>query len=341
MTIRKTALSLLLGSLLLRIEAKSEILRWPQLCANGTLVVKNSSNQNIRAWIQKFSDGRRYESEISVRAFAKSEFAIESSLSNDRFSLMHFTSPAKVTATFNCEKTLLSTQSQSYEGGVMLFEKSDLSENKIWLQNLFAGENTTTIEYLDQNGKTVSSETIILNSFEQKNFKTSWPNSHWHSLKISAEQRWTSFSLFSKGARPAQSVRPQPTTIDLNAAYFEVAPRDGEGDSFVARISDSAMVARARELVAHPEYEKIVFAKIEKGHQGYNRNFKKTEKSFWSWSISEVTNFADIGSTACNGMPQIVEDDVDLWVQNPGRICFWNYRIKREISIQEMTQEAP
>ena len=341
MTIRKTALSLLLSSLLLTIEAKSEILRWPQLCQNGTLVVKNASHQNLRAWIQNFSDGRRYESEISVRAFGKSEFAIQSSLFDDRFALMHFASSAKVTAIFNCEKTQLSTQAQSIEGGVMFYEKSDLSENKIWLQNLFAGENNATIEYLDVFGKVITSESVQLHSFEQKNFKTSLPASEWHSLKISAEQRWTSFSLIRSGARAPQSVRSQFSTVDTTAVYFEVGPREGAGDSYVARISDPALIARARELVLHPEYEKIVFAKIEKGHQGYNRNMSKPEKSFWSWSVTEVTNFADIGSTACNGMPQIVEDDVDLWVQNPGRICFWNYRIKREIPLQEITQEAP
>lgn len=341
MTIRKTALSLLLGLLLLTIEAKSEILRWPQLCANGTLVVKNASNQNLRAWIQKFSDGRRFENEISVRAFGKAEFPIQSSLSEDRFSLMHFSSPQKITATFNCEKTRLSAKSHSLEGGVTTYAKSDLDENKIWFQNLYSETNAITVDYKDIFGKTVSSETVLLNSLEQKNFKTALPESAWHSLKISAEQRWTSFSLISSGARAPQSVQPQTSAADLKAIYFEVGPRDGDGDTFVARISDPTMIARARELVLHPEYEKIVFAKIEKGHQGYNRNFSKTEKSFWSWSITEVTNFADIGSTACNGMPQIVEDDVDLWVQNPGRICFWNYRIKREIPIHEITQEAP
>ena len=341
MTIRKTALSLLLGLFLLTIEAKSEILRWPQLCLNGTLVVKNSSNQTLRAWIQKFSDGRRYENEISVRAFGKVEFSIQSSLPDDRFSLMHFGASQKISATFNCEKTNSSSKAQSLEGGVMFYEKSDLSENKIWLQNLFSAENIVTVEYLDTFGKALSRETISLHSFEQRNFKTSLPDSQWRSLKISAEQRWTSFSMISGGARGPQSVQSQTSTAEANSAYFEVGPREGDGDTYVARISDPALIARARELVLHPEYDKIVFAKIEKGHQGFNRNFNKPEKSFWSWSVSEITNFADIGSTACNGMPQMVEDDVDLWVQNPGRICFWNYRLKREIPVQEITQEAP
>lgn len=341
MTITKTALSLLLGLFLLTIEAQSEILRWPQLCLNGTLSVRNASNQNLRAWIQKFSNGQRIETEISVRSFSKSDFSIQASSFDNRFTLMHFGSPQKISAVFNCEKTHLTSKAESFEGGVMTYTQSDLSENKIWLQNLYSGENTVLIEYINALGKTISSEMVYLKSFEQKNYKTYVPENLWQSLKISADQRWTSYSMVASGARLPESVWPQISTADPDAAYFEVGPRVGAGDTFIIRIYDATLIARARELVQHPEYEKIVFAKIEKGHQGFNRNFNKPEKSFWSWSVTEVTNFADFGSTACEGAPQLVEDDVDQWVQNPGRICFWSYRIKKELSSQEITQEAP
>lgn len=341
MTIKKTALSLSLGLFLLTIEAHSEILRWPQLCLSGTLSIRNTSNQNLRAWIQKFSDGRRFETEISVRAFSNADFPIVAANADERFSLMHFAPVQKISAAFNCDKSILSAKTQSLEGGVMNYAKSDLAENKIWLQNLYSEENNVTIEYVDAFGKSVSIENVTLKSLEQKNFKTTLPETFWHSLKISAEQRWTSFGLVSTGVRAPQGVKPQTTRVDPTAAYFEVAPREGQGDTFIARIYDPALIARARELVRHPEYEKIVFAKVVKGHQGYNRNFSKPEKGFWSWSITEVTNFDDIASTACNGIPQLVEDDVDFWVRNPGRICFWNYRIKKELSVQEITQEAP
>lgn len=341
MTMKKTALSLLLGSLLLTIKANSEILRWPQLCSQGKLTVRNASSQNLRAWIQKFSEERRFESEISVRALSSAEFTIESSHSNDRFTLMHFGPAQKISATFNCEKSRLSVKAYSLEGGITTYNKSDLSENKIWLQNLYSDKNQVSVEYIDARGKVTGTDRLNLNSLEQKNYKTQLPDHQWHSLKISAEQRWNSFSLIKTGARGPQSVQPQTSNVDTNAAYFLVGPREGEGDSFIVRISNPDLIARARELVLHPEYEKIVFAQIVKGHQGFNRNWSKSEKSFWSWSVSEVTNFADFGSTVCNGMPQLVEDDVDLWVQNPGRICFWSYRIKKEISAQEITQDAP
>ena len=80
----------------------------------------------------------------------------------------------------------------------------------------------------------------------------------------------------------------------------------------------------------------MLFARIQKNHQGFNRNWSKVEKSFWSWSASEVTDFADLGSTACNGAPQEVDDRMDYWVIDPGQICFWNYRVKKELSPLEV-----
>lgn len=330
-----------MGFFLLTFEAKSEILRWPQLCLNGKLTVKNSGTQNLRAWIQHFSDDGRTETEVAVRAFSQIDFSINAWTSSDRFALMHFADPRKVSAQFTCEKTGLSIKAHSLEGGVMTFSKSDLNENKIWLQNLFTAENTVKIEWLDANQKVIHQEDLNLQSFEQRNYKPDIEKLNVFQLRISAANRFTAFTMTSTGARGPNSVKVQTSTVDLQSAYFVVGPRGGGGDSFVARISDPIMIARARELIQHPEYEKMLFAKIEKGHQGFNRNFNKSEKSFWSWSITEVTNFADYGSTACNGFPQLVEDTVDSWVQNPGRICFWEYRVQKELSIQEITQDAP
>lgn len=341
MTKYKTALSLLLSVILLTFKANSEVLRWPQLCSSGKLTVTNSSSQVLRGWIQKFSDGRRFENEIFVQAFSRSVFSIQTSNSNDRFTLLHFSDTQKISAVLSCEKSNLSVKAHSLEGGFLNFASSDLSENKIWLQNLFSGSNTIHFNYLDQAGKVMAEETLSLSSNEQKNYKSTLSSSRWSRLKIWGDNRFTAFSLISSGARGPASVQPQVSWVDANASYFLVGPREGQGDTFIARMTDSDLIARARELILHPEYEKMLFAKIEKGHQGYNRNWSKPEKSFWSWSVTEVTNFADIGSTACNGLPQLVEDDVDLWVQNPGRICFWNYRVQKELSPQEITQEAP
>jgi hypothetical protein len=335
MTIKTAALGLFLWTFLLTIKAHSEVLHWPQLCLSGKLVILNTSRAPVRAWLQKFSRDPRIETEVNLPAYSISSVAINSPNDFTRHSLLHF-APGKIQARFECGS--LKSPAQSLEGGILTFKRSDLSENKLWIQNLFPGDNLVSLQFFDENSEMVLEQRLPLSSFEQKSFKDFMPLNSWSEVKINAANRFTAFNLTSTGASSPQKTQPQFSNVDSKAAYFVVGPRDGAGDSFVVRISDAALIVRARELVLHPEYEKIVFARIEKGHQGFNRNWSKSEKSFWSWSATEVTNFADLGSTACNGLPQQVEDDVDQWVKDPGRICFWSYRIKSELSPAQVMQ---
>lgn len=315
--------------------AQAEVLRWPQLCLQGKLQITNSTRQNVRAWLQKFSQATRTETEILVNANSTMNLAVSASNSEDRFTLLHFANPQNsLSAVLLCDDQRF--PAHSLEGGLLTFKKSDLDENKIWLQNLFSSLNTIHIEALDRFNKVISTKKITLQAFEQLNDKSFDSDLDWTSLRLSADNRFSAFNLTTAGSTNPNKIEIQKSETDANAHYFLIAPRDGNGDSFVARITSSEMVQRARQLVAHPELEKMLFATIEKGHQGFNRNWSKKEKSFWSWSVTNVTNFADIGSTACNGMPQMVEDDVDQWVQDPGRICFWNYRVKKELTPNEV-----
>jgi hypothetical protein len=116
-----------------------------------------------------------------------------------------------------------------------------------------------------------------------------------------------------------------------------VGARTGADDNFVVKIEKPELIEKARTQIKNPALEKIVFAKIAKDHNGFNRNFN-SGGSFWSWSATEVTGFGDFGSTACNGQPQMLEDRVDSWIENPGQICFWSYRIKRELTSDEITK---
>ncbi len=334
MTYKNTALCLLFFNLVLLTKANAEILRWPQLCPSGKLRIENRTNVQVRTWIQNFKGENRIETEVILPAKGHADVLLETHTAEERFTLMHFENPQKISATFVCEKNSLFSQAQSLEGGQLIFVKSDLTENKIWLQNLYSDVNIIHIEYLDLNRKMIGEDFLTLKSFEQQNFKVQ--NRAYARVRISAENRFTAFSLISSGSQNPKEIEIGESHPDRTAHYFLVAPRDGVGDSFVVRIQNPEMTARARELVLHPELEKIVFAKIEKGHQGFNRNWSKPEKSFWSWSATEVTNFDDIGSSACNGIPQLVEDEINNWAQDPGRICFWNYRIKKELSSDEV-----
>lgn len=180
--------------------------------------------------------------------------------------------------------------------------------------------------------------TIIhtLNSNEQRKVLL-LPTPELAFVRISAENKFTAFNLNSVGSQNAMIADTQQFPEDTTGGvYFEVGPRTGPGDSFTVKITNPALIEKARLQISNPTLEKMLFARIQKGHQKQNRNLATTTKSFWNWSVVEVTNIADFGSTACNGLPQIVDDRIDFWQKDPGRICFWTYRIKREVPAREI-----
>ncbi|MEK6627724.1 MAG: hypothetical protein AABY53_03790 [Bdellovibrionota bacterium] len=306
------------------------MLHWPQLCSDGELILKNNTADELSIWLQKFSETLAQETEIKLGANATVTLALDKITSEERYSILNFNSAHLIETKYKCNQQVFTTG--ALEGGVLTFKKSDLAVNKLWLQNLFTGENKVEIEYQDSQFKKMTTENISLKSSVSSLYSSPQNIKNWSYVKITTSHKASVFNLTSSGHEPPIKVTPQTTVVDTAANYFLVGPRKGRGDSFIVKINDSALAFKARDLIANPQKEKMLFASIQKDHQGFNRNWSKTEKSFWSWSTSEVTNFADIGSTACNGSPQEIEDRIDFWVNDPGQICFWNYRVKKELS---------
>jgi hypothetical protein len=339
MKLIKNPLNLFLVITLFTLSTWSEVLRWPSLCSEPTLILQNLTNHEIQTWLQTFQGPHRIETALLIPAQKRIQLNINADhQKNDRYALLHLSTEVNpVQAQVTCDQ--LTYPANNIEGGVLTFRKTDLVEPKILLQNLFSAETSFTIEMLNHSNQIVSTQQLTLQSFEMQSFKPQVLTNNWSSLRVRATNRFTAFNLSSRGSENPKMIQPEKSVIDKTVRYFLITPRDGLGDSFTVKITHPAMIEKALDLIQNPQKEKMLFATIEKGAQGFNRNFKKSEKSFWSWSTTEVTNFADLGSTACNGLPQQVEDDVDLWVQNPGRICFWNYRVKKEISASEV--ESP
>lgn len=319
----------------LTINVRAEVLRWTQICDSGKLQITNRSSQPAEAWLQKFSPGLTEETELTLPAGSTREITIENKVQNATYSLLHFKKSGTVKTVFHCDnKIFLSTAT---EGGQFLFKKSVLEKNSLYLQNLFFDKNTVQIEFLNDHLDVVQTEMAVLLPFEKLNYQFSEKNSLWTSVRLQAENRFVAFQLSSTGSSLASEVSPQPTATDPDAKYFVVSDRINPVDSFIIKVTDPAMIAKAREQISQPKLEKIVFARIQKGHGQFNRNWSKPEKSFWSWSTLEVTNISDLGSTSCNGLPQAVEDRAELWINEPGRICFWSYRIKKELTALEVS----
>lgn len=320
-------------------QAFSEVLHWPQLCSTGKLLIQNTTTSDTAVWLQSFSDVLEREDEIDLPASSTQSIELDPLNAGQHYSLLNFNNSGEVKFNYLCDG--ISYSLSSIEGGELLFNKTTPAEQIIWLQNIYPGANTLKLEYLNFAFQVVRETQVELAPSEYS--KISPPSDlNWSYVRVSSEKKYNAFNLTADAL--SSPVLISPTRSEINpdsASYFLVGPRKSDGDSFVVKITDGALIARARDLVQHPEKEKIVFGRVIKGSQGFNRNWFKKEKTHWSWSVSEVTNFDDIGSTACNGNPQFLEDRVDFWINDPGRICFWNYRIKKELTPEQVASGKP
>ena len=312
--------------------AEAKIFHWPNHCDKGTLQVTNSSNENHFVWLQSFTDKLESETEFEIESHSTLNISVERLFSEERNSLLQFADKMFLNTKFNCNKSFFKTD--DLDGGKIVFTRSKSPHHKLFLQNLTSLNNSIEVSITNSNNQTLHNKKISLSSSETYSLALD-EFQNWRSVEVNSDLKYSAFVLTDSGnAIPQQT--PPTGNAKPDGSYFLVGVRENEDDSFVVKITDTKLIAQARELVAKPELEKIVFAKIEKGHQFYNRNFNNKSKSFWSWSTSEVTGFGDFGSTSCNGHPQAVEDRLDAWLNNPGRICFWDYRIKKELTIEEL-----
>lgn len=313
--------------------ANSKVLHWPEVCDSGELKVTNTSSQNTSVWLQKFDPSLAHETEFLLNAKSTINIKIEKTSLEDRHALLHFNDTLNLKATYQCGP--ISYPATDIEGGVLTFKKSSPTHNKLWLQNLFTDQNNVKIDLMDSNGISIESINLNLKSVQTVAY-TLDKKQNWSFVKVSSSNKLASFLLTDSLTALAGSAKPQTSNIEAGGHFFLVGPRVGNSDSFVVKIENPALIEQARNLIKNPSLEKILFARIEKNHQGVNRNFNSPTHNFWSWSATEVTGFGDFGSTACNGSPQMLEDRVDGWLNDPGKICFWSYRVKKELTSTEV-----
>ena len=323
----------LISYFLLINSAAAEVVRWPQVCSQGQLRIQNKTAADTKFWLQKFDPDLQSETEFMVTGKSSLLINITAKKKSERFSVLHFQQPQGIEAVFNCQKKTY--PAHSFEGGKLTYRRSDLRHNQFWIQNLYSDKNEFKISYLDSTRQELKTVTVNLSSGGMTIYKSNEAVKNWRYLRIEAHDRFAAFNLNSRGSEGPFLIEVQKIN-SVAAAYFVVGSQDHAGDSFITKITDPLMIAKAREQITNPALQKILFAKIKKGHSDFNRNWMKKEKSFWSWSTSEVTNIADLGSTACNGLPQAVEDRTDSWLTDPGNICFWSYRIQKELTAEQV-----
>lgn len=328
-------LTLIMLAQLAALSASAEVFRWPKLCANQTLTVENKSSKDQTVWLQEWEKYVIDEAEHTVPAKSKIylQLSHDPSTPTQDYSLLALDNPKDLVVETNCNLRDI-VLADTLEGGVVYYKINPRAANEVQLKNLFPGRNTFYIEDLSSVKKSAPLEIDVEGRELFKFTLKPEPTSTW--VKITAKERFRTAIHTSSEVLKPRFIEPQRSTASADEKYFLVGPSDNHGDQFVVKIKDPAMVQKARDQITNPKLQKIVFAKIQLGNQGYNRNMTKKEKSFWSWSVTEVTNISDFGSTACNGFPQMLEDQAEAWVRGLGKICFWSYRIKKELTLDEV-----
>ncbi len=109
--------------------------------------------------------------------------------------------------------------------------------------------------------------------------------------------------------------------------------------SYVVELQDPTMIAEANRQIQTPNmlHSRILIAQVDYNSDQINRNLLAADKAIWSWHVSKAIRFAQVASQECDGNPEMLEEYLKLWKEAQMPICFWNYRISRELNINEIS----
>lgn len=217
-----------------------------------------------------------------------------------------------------------------------------ISRVHLHLLNLFLQEQKIQITAVSATGQTLAQEKVWLKNYYDTEL-LDWNIPEGTSrLDVQGTERLSSLLFFDAASgwlsSPAVAVQPVVLNPAPDKVYFLMAAKNSNlAESFVVGMDDPEMIATARQQIKNPSLEKIMIAGIELGNGNYNRSFSTTDRAPYSWSVNRVDAFGDLASVSCNGSPDLTEERLaKVLYEGGGRICFWRYRILRELSTTEI-----
>jgi hypothetical protein len=212
---------------------------------------------------------------------------------------------------------------------------------KIYLSNLFLKKQKVSLRAYSKTQNLIAEQEITLeNSYDTKTIKWSLTEDV-SRIDVVGTDRLHSDIFFIQNNKEIQSpgLVGHPTRLPASEekTYFLVSTKSASTDeAFVIALDDPAKIATAREQISNPSLEKIIVAGVELGDGGYNRAFLSRDKSPYSWSVNRVDAFADFAHIDCDGSPDLMEERLEQKLSEGGRICFWRYRVVRELTLEEV-----
>lgn len=243
-----------------------------------------------------------------------------------------------------CDQESIIPLNQTTSPEVTHFFPRGVRTVKFNIQNLGWQSHSVLLTAYSKDDSVIGSKTVDIKDYDTSAMKWSLEKEV-AKIEVRAEGRLHSWAFFptgiSEGFSPGVSLKPVVLSPDLAKTYFLIATRDAKPqESYVVGFSDLEQIKTARAQINTTGFEKILVARLQMGHGGFNRNYFSKDHAPYSWSVSEVDAFADFAHISCDGSPDIVEERLLQYVNDGGRICFWRYRVVRELSNQEVAVGA-
>jgi len=313
----------------------------PLLCAaeEVSLRVQNPSDTPQDFWFQDIGTSPFNETYVSVKA--KSQLNIE---------LKDFGYDAKTTAlsvkTHNsalsfsgfCKSTQTSWKLDSLNSPwKKISVLNSTPAMTLELANLSHQKNPVEVTVEDILGLTTSQTLLLPEEFSKSSLQVPIP---WgvRSVKIQGLGRWTGKAFDFAGHEITLEEDTVTQVSPPTARYFLFQSQDsGTADSFVVPMTNANLIQQTLDQIQNPKRARLLVARIDKTLQGFNRDFSSVTKTPWSWHIVEAQNYADFAHISCDGTPTLVEERLNSWIQETSStICFWSYRVVRELKPQEL-----
>lgn len=341
----KTSVSTAILILATHLSAQAlDVVYSPASCPpeNLTLQIHNSSAQYQRAWTQVRFDEELIEKHYDLAPRAEIKIPGTTFLPDQRGFSLKSLEPGTLQFKLLCDSGAAAIPSPFTSPRIQHKFPFGTRTVKIDLLNLFLKSNTVQLKAFSARNTLVDhKEVFIQNYYDTVSLKWTLPSSV-QRIEIQGEERLSSFVFYEdlrglEKQSPAIALAAPALDADPGKVYFLVSTKSTPAlESFVIAMDDPKMINTAREQIRNPALEKIVVAGIELGHGNYNRSFSAKDRSPYSWSVHRVDAFADFAHIDCDGSPDLIEERLYQKLNEGGRICFWRYRVTRELTHQEV-----
>ncbi|MFS4459800.1 hypothetical protein [Bdellovibrio sp. HCB2-146] len=320
----------------------AEVFHSPSLCEpeKQVLVMQNLTRTPQRAWTQVRLEGYVDEIQWDVKPQEKLEIKSSEFLSEMKYFSVKPLNNQAFRFTVKCTEGLTWTLTSSTSPQVSHYVPSQARSFKIYLQNLFLQSQKVTLRAFDKAQNVVAEKEITIEkSYDTESLKWNL-SSDVSRIDVVGTERLHSDVFYIQNNQEIQSPglsQVAKLSPSSDKVYFLVSTKSAAADeAFVIALDEPSKIATAREQIQNPLLEKIIVAGIELGNGGFNRAFKARDKAPYSWSVSRVDAFADFAHIDCDGSPDLTEERLEQKLSEGGRICFWRYRVIRELSPEEV-----